>query len=130
MGGTLMADTYAGLQRLSETHDFAVASDDPDIRGWDVVTNASEIGKVSDLIVDPSAMKVRYVEVELDRGAFNLHEQKRVIVPISSVDVDASAKQVRLAGMALTDIPTLPQFQASAEQATGASRAAVDARSN
>jgi len=113
-----MADTYAGLQRLRETHDFAVASDDPDIRGWDVVTDASQIGEVSDLIVDASAMKVRYVEVDLDRGAFNLQEQKRVMVPISSIDLDAASKQVRLTGTALTDIPTLPQYQASATHAT------------
>lgn len=127
-----MADTYAGLQRLSETHDFAVASDDPDIRGWDVVTNGSQVGEVSDLIVDPSAMKVRYVEVELDRGAFNLREQRRVMVPISGIDLDASTKQARLTGTALPDIPTLPQYQASATHATAtgtaAPRAAIDTR--
>jgi len=125
-----MADTYAGLQRLSETHDFTVASDDPDIRGWDVVTNASQIGEVSDLIVDPSAMKVRYVEVELDRHAFNLQEQKRVIVPVTGIDLDTADKQVRLSGMALTDIPTLPQYQADVAHttATESHRAAADTR--
>jgi len=125
-----MTDTYAGLQRLSDTHDFAVAADDPDIRGWKVVSNTSEIGKVSDLIVDPSAMKVRYAEVELDRGAFNLQEQKRVLVPISGIDLDASDKRVRLTSTALTDIPTLPQFQGGAGHATASSRAAADTRHN
>ena len=94
-----MEDTYAGLRRLSDTHDYKVAEDDPDIRGWDVVAGATEIGEVSDLIVDPSAMKVRFVEVELDRSAFNLTEQKRVTVPVGSVEVDATAKQVRVSGM-------------------------------
>src|SRR4051812_9762998 len=58
-----MEETYAGLQRLSETRDFAVAQDDPDIRGWDVVSDTRQVGEVADLIVDPDAMKVRYVEV-------------------------------------------------------------------
>jgi len=105
-----MEETYAGLQRLSETREFAVAQDDPDIRGWDVVSDTRQGGEVADLIVDPDAMKVRYVEVDLDRGAFDLHEQRRVVVPVNSVDLEPSAKQVRISGMALTDIPALPRY--------------------
>lgn len=113
-----MEDTFAGLRRLSDTPDYKVAEDDPDIRGWDVVAGATEIGEVSDLIVDPSAMKVRFVEVELDRSAFNLTEQKRVTVPVGSVEVDATAKQVRVSGMGLTDISGLPQYTGAATHGT------------
>jgi len=124
-----MEHQYEGLQRLSETHDYKVAADDPDIRGWEVVTGTTEIGEVSDLIVDPSAMKVRFVEIELDRSAFDLNEGKRVTVPVSSVELDSTGRQVRLSGMGLTDIAGLPQYAAStartANSATGTGYAAA-----
>jgi len=113
-----MNDTYAGLQRLSDTHDYKVAEDDPDIRGWDVVAGATEIGEVSDLIVDPRAMKVRFVEVELDRGALNLAEEKRVTIPVASVEVDRTGKQIRVSGMGLTDISSLPSYTGTTTQST------------
>ena len=56
------------LRRLGELDNFEVASDDPDVRGWDVKTrDGREVGEVEELIVDPSARKVRYLEVDLNR---------------------------------------------------------------
>jgi PRC-barrel domain len=53
---------------LKELKDYKVAKDDPDVRGWEVITRDSRrIGKVNDLLVDTAAMRVRYLDVELDR---------------------------------------------------------------
>jgi len=53
---------------LKELKDYKVAKDDPDVRGWEVIArDGRTIGKVNDLLVDTAAMRVRYLDVELDR---------------------------------------------------------------
>lgn len=48
---------------------YKVADGDPDVRGWAVIGNdGRRIGEVDDLLVDPAAMRVRYLEVRLDRS--------------------------------------------------------------
>lgn len=47
---------------------YKVADGDPDVRGWEVIgSDGRRIGEVDDLLVDTAAMKVRYLEVRLDR---------------------------------------------------------------
>ena len=47
---------------------YKVAEGDPDVRGWAVIgQDGRRIGEVDDLLVDTHAMKVRYLEVRLDR---------------------------------------------------------------
>ena len=67
-----MADeNIQGLAPLSELDGFKVAEGDPDIRGWDVLaSDGSKVGEVEDLVVDTAAMKVRYIDVELDDDRF------------------------------------------------------------
>jgi uncharacterized protein (TIGR02271 family) len=46
---------------------WEVAEGEPDVRGWDVVTSDErKIGEVDDLLADPTAMKVRYLTIDLD----------------------------------------------------------------
>ncbi|MGK7392143.1 MAG: PRC-barrel domain-containing protein [Candidatus Cyclobacteriaceae bacterium M2_1C_046] len=60
------------LRFLNEMSDYKVASEDPDVRGWDVVdVNNQRVGKVDNLLVDKSAEKVRYLDVELDKDVIN-----------------------------------------------------------
>jgi hypothetical protein len=80
------------LAPLSELDDYRVADGEPDIRGWQVRTRAgSEIGTVADLIVDPARMKVRSMDVQLDRaGADGRH----VLVPVGVAQLDARRDDV------------------------------------
>jgi hypothetical protein len=56
------------LSSLTDLRDFTVADGDPDVRGWDAFTGEGRrIGEVHDLLVDTAAMKVRYLDVHLDR---------------------------------------------------------------
>lgn len=65
-------DNERNLQFLSDMSDYKVASDDPDVRGWDVIdVNNQRVGKVDNLLVDTSAEKVRYLDVELDNDVTN-----------------------------------------------------------
>ena len=48
---------------------YKVADDDPDVRGWEVTgSDGRRIGEVDDLLVDPAALRARYLEVRLDRS--------------------------------------------------------------
>jgi len=66
--GTATLDApVSQIAPLKELKDYKVASDDPDVRGWQVVgRDGRAIGEVHDLLVDTAAMRVRYLDVELD----------------------------------------------------------------
>jgi hypothetical protein len=63
--GTAVAPQIAPLKELK---DYKVAKEDPDVRGWKVLgRDGRTVGEVHDLLVDTGAMRVRYLDVELDR---------------------------------------------------------------
>jgi uncharacterized protein (TIGR02271 family) len=77
--------TPSGLTRMSEGNRYEVSDEDPDPRGWPVVsTDGSRIGEVRDLLVDDAALKVRYFEVELDDAG---SEDRPVLVDAREVDL-------------------------------------------
>ena len=81
--GTAQRSGMRGLRHLDDLDDFKVADGEPDIRGWTVRTaDNRKLGKVTDLLVDMDAMKVRYMEVDLDRKELSLKEDRRVLVPV------------------------------------------------
>jgi hypothetical protein len=53
---------------LGRLRRYKVADGDPDVRGWQVDGNDGQtIGQVDDLLVDPDALKVRYLQIRLAR---------------------------------------------------------------
>ncbi|HYG63423.1 MAG TPA: PRC-barrel domain-containing protein, partial [Thermoanaerobaculia bacterium] len=82
---------------LKDLKDFKVAKGDPDVRGWEVLANdGRRIGKVDELLVDTAAMKVRYLDVDLDRdirgamGGESLAgdmKNDHVLIPIGSAQI-------------------------------------------
>ena len=100
----------SNLTRLSDA-DFEVAPNEPDVRGWNVVLGNDEtIGEVDDLIIDPSAGKVRYLEVDLDTKALALDRGRRVLVPISSAQLDNDEEEVVLSGLGREALLKLPDY--------------------
>jgi uncharacterized protein (TIGR02271 family) len=98
------------LRRLRDA-EYDVAPGEPDVRGWHVVAaNAERIGTVDDLIIDPEAGKVRYLEVGVDRHVFTLDRDRRVLIPIGSAQLDTNDKLVVLSGMTRDAIAKLPDF--------------------
>lgn len=98
------------LARISELDDYEVADDHKDVRGWDVVASDDrKIGGVKDLVADTSAMKVRYLDVELDSDFRRSEEEGRVLIPIEQARIIDDPKSVRLDSMGshqAGDIPT------------------------
>lgn len=100
-------------RRLSEG-DYEVAPGEYDVRGWKVVlANNEQIGKVDDLIVDPAAQKVRYLDVELNRHALKLEHDRHVCIPIARAALDADDKTIVLTGLDRATVLTLPNFTGS-----------------
>jgi uncharacterized protein (TIGR02271 family) len=106
-----MEEQY-NLKRYSEVDDVEIADHDPDVRGWQVITtDGREIGEVDDLIVDTAAMKVRYLEVDIDRSTFGLSEDRRVALPAEVVGIDRDNKKVVVSGMSAEHITKLPAYE-------------------
>jgi len=111
-----MAASERGSNRnlvdLDELEDFKVADEDPDPRGWDIVArDGLRIGEVDKLIVDTGAMKVRYLDCDLDEEALGLEPRDRhVLIPVGHARIDEDMRRVTVDAIASTDVPNLPPF--------------------
>lgn len=90
------AAVEAGVVPLKELKDYQVAKGDPDVRGWEVLSNdGRRIGKVEELLVDTAAMRVRYLEIDLDNDLRNLAQggtgpgtkSDNILIPIGSAQL-------------------------------------------
>ncbi|MFL9843350.1 PRC-barrel domain-containing protein [Flavobacterium rhizosphaerae] len=102
------------LYRLDELSDYKVASDYPDVRGWNLIdADNKTIGKIDNLIVNKTTERVVYLDVEVNedlikegheayaipsnKGAhefINKEGEDHLILPIGSVSLDEDNKKV------------------------------------
>jgi hypothetical protein len=90
------------LVSFSELPDWQIAPGEPDIRDWPVVLDDGAPARVSDLVVDTAARKVRYV-VAGAGGELRL-------LPIGFLRVDSEAGSVRARGLLERDLLELPAY--------------------
>lgn len=122
-------DEYNTFGRLDELHDYKVADGYPDIRGWDVYTDAGQkIGKVDELIVDTTEMRVLYIDVDLD-GSIRDEvgdaadsakaavtpgpdhvERGHTLLPIGTARIDDDKDQIVIDRIDLGTIGSLPRY--------------------
>lgn len=77
-----------GTFPLHDLDEYTVAEGDPDPRGWDVMSSDNQrVGEVKDLLVDVRAMKVRYLDVELDRELIG-EPDRHVLFPVGTARMD------------------------------------------
>ena len=109
MGETLKTSSRS-LTKLSDA-DYEVAPGERDVRGWNVVLGDEErIGKVDDLIIEPAAGKVRYLDVDLDRKAAGIERARHVMVPVGDAHLDNAREEVVLNGMNRAALLNLPDY--------------------
>lgn len=109
-----MTDNNKELFYLDELSGYKVASDDCDVRGWDVKdADNRTIGRVDDLMVNKKAERVVYLDVEVNRDIIEaghetfaapasegVHEflnkdgDNHLIIPIGMVKLDQENKTV------------------------------------
>jgi uncharacterized protein (TIGR02271 family) len=107
-----MTNANADLRRLNELDDFDVADGYPDIRGWDVKTpTGQKLGTVKDLIVSVAELRVRYVDVEVDRDMRGAADDANghALLPIGTVELDEKHDDV-LMSVAGTDFASYPRY--------------------
>lgn len=138
----LKSTSSGSLSHLGDLDDVQIAEDKPDIRGWDVKDSDGRlIGKVTDLLVDTGPMKVRYLEVKLDKavaretgvadaphaeGVRDREEDdwaplRHVLVPIGAAHLDDAHDDVLLATTVgkLAGIPPYQRGSLTREYETG-----------
>lgn len=116
----------SGLRRLSDVDDLQIASGYPDIRGWTVRTpDGALVGRVDDLVVDLAAMRVRYVDVVLDRSLLDAGrdpalaigqasggtsmEPGHTLLPVGGVRADDAHDLLVVDGMTADAVHALPR---------------------
>jgi uncharacterized protein (TIGR02271 family) len=111
MGSTTATDT-SNLVPMSGMNDYKVADGNPDVRGWDVIArDGKKVGEVDELLVDPSAGRVRYLVVNLDRSLRSGGRNTGyVLVPVGNARLDDSNDGVILDSMSDADVATLPAY--------------------
>lgn len=103
----------ARLAILDELEEFKVADEDPDPRGWEVIiSDGRAIGKVDELIVDTSAMKVRYLDCEVDERELGIGDKDRhILIPVGYARLDEDGKRVVVDALSSADVARMPVHQ-------------------
>jgi uncharacterized protein (TIGR02271 family) len=110
----MMNDDLDRVVPLDQLDDFKVAEGDPDVRGWEVVaSDGRKIGEVDQLLVDTAAMKVRYLDVDVDNdlvaGATDASD-RHVLIPIGYARLDEASDRVIVDQLASSDVVGLPEY--------------------
>jgi hypothetical protein len=98
---------------LGQLDDFRVAEGDPDVRGWEVLaSDGRKIGEVDELLVDTGAMKVRYLDVDLDGEDVVLSggPDRHVLIPIGYARLERDRDCVMVEGLASSELAGLPSY--------------------
>ncbi|MGE5352446.1 MAG: PRC-barrel domain-containing protein [Acidobacteriota bacterium] len=101
------------LYSLSELDYYEVSKDDPDVRGWDVYGGDGEkFGEVDDLIVDPAAMKVRYLDVVIMlKNKDDELNERHLLIPVGLAVVDKKDDRVTVPKIRLSNIREYPLYE-------------------
>lgn len=99
------------LQGLRSLHDHELAEGVPDVRGWKVVdSNGNRIGKVDDLIVDPVAQVVRYIDVDLrDSASPDDDKDYHLLIPVGTARLEDDDDVVVAQNLSTDQLDTYPR---------------------
>ena len=100
------------LLPLSRCEDYQVADGDSDVRGWDVIGSEGEkFGKIHDLLVDLNAMKVRYLDIDINDSVWDDDEKLQMIVPVGTAILNKDDKNVVLPKVSVANLRAYPLYR-------------------
>lgn len=101
------------LYPLGEVKDFEIADKNPDVRGWDLLGNDGiKFGKVKELIIDTQAMKVRYLDVDINSKLIDDHmDDLHVLIPVGMVILNKDDKNVIVPKLNVESLKTYPIYR-------------------
>lgn len=110
MEGT-MNDDLERVVPIGQLPDFEVAEGHPDVRGWEVRSaDGRAIGEVDDLLIDTAAMKVRYLDVDLDDEVAPGGKDRHILLPIGYARLDREEDCIHVDELRSSDIAGLPMY--------------------
>ena len=96
--------------RLSALALLDIGRDEPDIRGWPVVTNDGQrVGRVRDLLVELETREVRYLDVAFDLAYADGRPDLRVAIPIGCARAGTRRNAVNLGCVTLDQVRHAPR---------------------
>jgi sporulation protein YlmC with PRC-barrel domain len=96
---------------LKDAREFRLPKDAPNPRGWEVFGADNErVGVVEGLLVDPSQMRVAYLDVDIAEDLFLLREDRHVVVPMEFVELRERGSDVWVKGLTAREIALLPAY--------------------
>lgn len=99
------------LRRLRDLENFEVADDSVDVRGWAVRGNdGKKFGDVYELIVEEEAMKVRYLDVELDASLRINKWERHILLPIGVATIDEDGDNIFVPSLNLETVLDYPPY--------------------
>jgi hypothetical protein len=69
-----------------------------------------KVGTVAQMLVDPVAMRIRYLDVDVDDDLFGLTDDRHVLVPLENVELRERSSDAWVAGLPGRDIARLPAY--------------------
>jgi sporulation protein YlmC with PRC-barrel domain len=97
---------------MREAKDFKISKGDPDVRGWNVFgADGERVGKVAELLVDPAALKIRYLAIDVADDLYLLKEDRHVLVPLERVELKERGNDVWVAGATAREVARLPAYR-------------------
>lgn len=101
----------ARIVPLSQAKEFRLEKGSPDLRGWNVFGSDGErVGVISQLLVDPTALKVRYADVDLHDDLYRLRDDRHVLVPMEMIDLRERGNDAWVKGLSAADLAALPAY--------------------
>ncbi|MBT2557757.1 PRC-barrel domain-containing protein [Hymenobacter sp. ISL-91] len=99
------------LRRLRDLTEFEVADDNPDVRGWAVRgADGRQFGQVFELIVDVDALKVRYLDLQLDDSLGLGARDNHILLPIGAAALDEEADNVFVPSLTYESVAQYPPY--------------------
>ena len=99
------------LRRLRDLTEFEVADDNPDVRGWAVRgADGRQFGQVAELIVDVDALKVRYLDIELDESLRINERDRHILLPVGVAALDEEADNVFVPSLTAQSVLEYPPY--------------------
>lgn len=96
---------------LKEARDFRLGKGEPDIRGWNVFgADGERVGTVAELLVDPAALKIRYLDVDVHEDLFTLKEDRHVLIPLEQVELRDRGNDVWIRHLPAEAVARMPAY--------------------
>jgi sporulation protein YlmC with PRC-barrel domain len=96
---------------LSDAKEFKLGSDAPNLRGWNVFGSDGErLGTATQLLVDPAALKARYLDVKLLDDLFLLKDERHVLVPLERVELKERGNDAWVQGLTARQAARAPAY--------------------